>query len=689
MNNNTERMQFFALATLLKALCAYEAFKQLEDLHVCNPDKHKRVGLLRGYGLVIKAILHCQIELTITYPGILGMQNSDKDLLRWWYYSETKYANRFSKVMQVDAPKAARVGNYLNNLLLRVNRSGDNLERFREAAANVLLFAQTALSMIENCRLVVGLEADTPQNIDQAMRLCAAEYLHDFIYHNFMYEQGDHTLDDADVYSRANSRMWVDGNILEDFGVSSVETSRDIVGRQERARGKPHKHLLLGINAAVAISLHQTGLQKQMLYRECEGLISDNEIYGDLLKQFQAGAYPSQRCQLTLQTQIPEQQLETIMSFDSSPMDSREQLSDLLGDRAFLVSTHSSSADFHFQVLIRGLLDSVPASQTVEVLRIDHSEERDELPPPVSLAVLVDGEWQVFYCIDRIGRMNSQVCHLLKGLGSRLNQTTIDGVDTNDLLRLCDRSFQYVTSQLKEQKDVNSQLRGTIPEILAGLLLANKGYHPVKVSLNLKLNRKEMEIDAIGLREAEEGGECLLVEVKKSTTLQSELMSELEKFARKVASARGNYRALERATGYAGSLQKVSGLFISMAHVGDLPGIGTKEAKSDPYEFAGDSFLFDTNQAKAEFKAFLEGLPHVEFWDHDHFISELNSVGLPELPIKLLKCENIIWESPSISIDDDLDILGILARAVENDDWQWPGSIGAVQDILDETLRKE
>ena len=504
-----------------------------------------------------------------------------------------------------------------------------------------------------------------------------------------MYEQGDHTLDDADVYSRANSRMLVDGNILEDFGVSSVETSRDIVGRQERARGKPHKHLLLGINAAVAISLHQTGLQKQMLYRECEGLISDNEIYGDLLKQFQVGVYPSLRYKMELQTQIPEQQLETIMSSDSSPTDPREQLSDLLGDRAFLVSKFSSAADFHFKVLTTGLLHSAPAGQKVEVLRINHSIARDGLHAPVSLAVLVGDEWQVFYCIDTIGRMNSRVWNLLRDLGSHINQTRIDGVDTNDLLRLCDRSFQYVASQLKAQKDVNSKLRGTIPELLAGLLLANKGYHPVKVSLNLKLNHKETEIDAIGFKETEKGNECLLVEVKKGSTLQSELVSEIEKFARKVASAQENYHAIEQATGYAGSIQNMSGLFITLADVGDLTDIEIEEGKSDPYEFTVDSFLPNTNKSRAELKTLIDGFPEIKLWDYDHFINELKSVGLPELPIKLIKHENIIWESASIIIDDELDIQGILNRAVENDDWQWPGSKDALQDRLDDMLRNE
>ena len=161
------------------------------------------------------------------------------------------------------------------------------------------------------------------------------------------------------------------------------------------------------------------------------------------------------------------------------------------------------TAPFIFRLFSRDYCYLLPEGSRVEVLRIDHSASADESHPPISLAVEVNGEWQVFYRIDAIGRMKSPVWPILENLGSRINLTRIVGVDGNDLLRLCDRAFRYVASQLKAQEDVNSDLRGAIPEILAGLLLANKGYRPVKVSLRLKLNSKEIEIDAIGFREAD------------------------------------------------------------------------------------------------------------------------------------------------------------------------------------------
>ena len=397
--------------------------------------------------------------------------------------------------------------------------------------------------------------------------------------------------------------------------------------------------------------MHQMGFQKHVLYRERdESLIPDDELCGGLLKQFQPGSYPSQKYQLVLRSVLPEQKLETIMSCDSSPIEPRERLSDLLGDRAFLVSGLSSNADFHFQVLIEGLLASMSPDRKVEILRIDHSGVNDTPHPPISLAILVGGDWQVFYYIDAIGRMKSPVWSLLETFGNRINLTRIGNVDTNDLLRLCDRAFQYISGQLKAQKNLNGHLRGAIPELFAGLLLAKRGHHPVEVSLKLKLNRKELEIDAIGFRESEEGGECLLVEVKKRSTTQNELMSELEKFMRKVESVRKNSQSVKQALGYSSSIQKVSGLFITMADVGELSDGNSEEEQPNGYFEPFD--YSNSKKAEPEFKDFLNGLSDVDFWDYNRFNSELKSAGLPKLPIKLLERANMVWELPESNVDE-------------------------------------
>ena len=691
MNNNTERMQFFALATLLQALCAPGAVRDLEHIYAVEPDRRKKSSLILGYKMVIKAVLYQQIELIVMCSEILGMRGRDLGLCRWWEDSETKYANRFGRVMGEDPPDSALIGNYLNNLLLEINRSGHSFERFRQAAANVYSFTQTSLAMVACCRLSLTEEAnsDPAQDVTQALRLCAAEYLHDLIYHCFSYDRKDGTLEDSDLYANPNSRSWEDGDVLEDFGMNhEIETSKDIVGRRPSNRHTGNRYTLLGINASVAISLHGLGIQSQVLYRECEGLMPDDELYCELLNEFQPGKYPSQKYKLVMHSEFPEETLEVIMSSTSSPMDPVEQLTDLLGNRAFLTGSLRSyvRSALHVQALLAGLLLSIPKGQRVEVLRIDHSAPLGEPHPPISLAIRMDGEWQVFYSIDAIGRMKSPVWSLIEGLGTRINLTRIEGVDCNDLLRLCDRTFQYVASQLKAQSDLNSHLRGTIPELLASLFLARTGYHYFETSLEVK---GIGELDAIGIKEDEEGGECLLVEVKKSSTTQNQLMSELDKFAKKVALGRENRDAVKRALDYSGSIRRVSGLFITMADFGEFVAKDTDDAKGRPHRGFIDDFFFGRGDIEAEFKSYIDRLPDIRFWDYNRFNSELRSVGLPELPIRLLERANVSWELPDADFGEWPDALGMLAHAVGKDDWQWPGGMDTVQDKLDEMLRGE
>ena len=398
-----------------------------------------------------------------------------------------------------------------------------------------------------------------------------------------------------------------------------------------------------------------------------------------MLDEFEVGRWPSMRYGLTFQNGLPEKELEQIMVDDTSPSDTREYLRTLLGDSAFLVSGMSSNAEFHFRVLIEGLAKTEPTDKQVEVLRIEHASSSDEAHPPVSLAVRVGREWHVFYYIDAVGRMKSWVWPFLDGLGERVKITRIPGVNTEFLLCLCDRAFQYVTRQWKSQKDLNTHLRGIIPELLAALLLANSNYFPVRPSLEIK---GIGEIDAIGFKESGGGGECKILEVKRRSTDQMQLRAEIEDFKEKVQSIRQNRRTVEEALGYPGQIETVSGVFISMAEVGDL----TDDVSDNPKPFMG---LFDPTKSKAEFKSFLKGLNEIEFWDYDRFNRELEAANLPELPIRLLEHARLTWLLPNVYLGEERGMWDVLQKAVENDKWQLPDSSDALKNVLEDTLRSE
>ena len=673
--DRTNRIRFFAIALPLRALSDSQAMERLSEMYSSYSDKRKATGLLLGYKLIMESILYRQIDLVVTCPEVLQLQ-VDEELYRWWSELEGKSARRFKDITEVNAPKSTLVANYINELLLQVDRTGNRLKEFTEACAEVLFFAEVVLSMARNCHLSEnrGDDSDSEQDIDLALRLCGAEYLYDLLY-----DKGDFTLSDAFDYVDSESVEWVEGSILEGLGQPAVETSRDIIG------AKPHHHRSLpmtwrlGINAALAIVMQGMTGERRVAFRDDPSLLSAEELFGYMFDEFQVGRWPSMRYGLTFQKGLPEQELEEMMTHEVSPSDTREFLRTLLGDSAFLVSGMSSNAEFHFRVLIEGLVKAEPTGTQIDVLQMEHAGSADQAHPPVSLAVRVGHDWHVFYYIDAIGRMKSWVWPFLDGLGKRVTITRISGVDTEYLLRLCDRAFQYVASQWKTQKDLNGNLRGVIPELLAALLLANSNYIPVRPSLEIK---GIGEIDAIGYKGSADGGECKILEVKRRSTDQIQLRAEIEKFKAKIQRARQNLRAIEEALGCAGPIKALSGTFISMARIGDL----TDEEPDSAKAFIG---LFDSTTAKAEFESFLDGLSEIEFWDYDRFHRELEAANLPELPNGLIEHARLTWMLSDVYLGEERGMPDVLQKAVENDNWQWPDSSHALKDEMEDTLRSK
>ena len=673
--DRTNRIRFFAIALPLKVLSDSQAMERLSEMYSSYSEKRKATGLLLGYKLVMESILYRQIALIVTCPEILHLQVDD-DLYRWWSDPEGRSARRLKDITEVDAPKSTLVANYINELLLRVDRIGNRLKEFTEASAEVSAFAQMVLSMARSCHLSGMRAADSGprQDIDLALRMCGAEYLYDLLY-----DEREYTLDDAFDYIRAGSVEWVEGSILEGLGQPAVETSRDIIGAIPHRLNSLPTSWRLGINAALAIAIQGLTGQQRVVRTDDTNLPPAAESFGDMLEEFQVGRWPSMRYGLTFQNGLPGKEVEEMKARETSPSDTQEFLRTLLGDSAFLVSGMSSNAEFHFRVLIEGLAQAEPANTPVEVLRIEHAGPSDEAHPPVSLAVRVGCDWHVFYYIDAVGRMKSWVWPFLDGLGDRVTITRIPGVNTEYLLCLCDRAFQYVAHQWKSQKDLNGDLRGTIPELMAALLLANSNYFPVRPSLEIK---GIGEIDAIGYKGSADGGECKILEVKRRSTDQIQLRAEIEKFKGKVQRARQNRRTIEEAIGCPGPIKTVSGTFISMAEIGDL----TDEASDSAKAFMG---LSDSTKSKTEFKSFLDGLSEIEFWDYDRFHRELEAANLPELPIRLLERARLTWALPDVDLGEEVGMWDVLQKAVENDNWQWPDSSDALKDEMENILRSE
>ena len=409
--DRTSRIRFFAIALLLKVLSDSDAMKQLAELYSSHADRRRATGLLLGYKLIMESILYRQIDLIVTCPEILHLK-VDENLCQWWLDSEDKSARRLKGITEVDAPKSTLIAHHINDLLLRVDRTGNRCKEFTEASAEVSSFAQVVLSMARRCRLAVirGADSDLEQDIDQALLLCGAEYLYDLLY-----DDRDHTLDDTFDYIRNGSLEWVEGSILEGLGKAAVETSRDVIGTIPYRRSFLPASWGLGINAALAIAIQGFTGQPGAVHGGDISRPPAGELFGSMLEEFQVGKWPSMRYGLIFQNGPPEKELEEIVVLETSALDAREYLKTLLGDSAFLVNGMSSNAEFHFRVLIEGLAKAEPTGTQIDVLQIEHAGLTDEVHPPVSLAVRVGRDWHVFYYIDAVGRMKSWVWPFLKG----------------------------------------------------------------------------------------------------------------------------------------------------------------------------------------------------------------------------------------------------------------------------------
>ncbi len=663
------RLQFFALAYLLKTFSDRDSIRRLEVIYKERSKPQKRNELLLGYKLAIETLLYRQLEMTIESPQILGLE-LDNDLYNWWRDSESRTRKEFNVVIREDTPNSTPIVNYIHDLLVQIVQCGTVWHRFTLAAKDVSQFSHTVLSLTEHYRINArrsNLEYQV-QDIEQALRLCGAESLYD----DFFAMDGDY-INRAFDYTHPGLATWEDGNILEDFEMFELRTSRDVIGIRQTDRRSSSEHLAPGIYVGAAMALHRMGIVDRLIYCGEDQLPSENDLFGTMLEKFRKGHYPSVEYGLIERSEIPREKLEPLMLTISSAKDPLERLRDSFSNTAYLASSLSSNAEFHCEVLLRGILAMGSAAKEVDVLQIEHTGRPNEIHPPVSLAIRVRSDWQVFYNIDAAGRMGSPVWRILDRLG--ITPEKVEGVSTQQLLSLCDRPFQYVSTRLKKQKDLNSHLRGELPELLATLLLVYSGFNPVRKSLELS---GIGEFDAVGFSGSDGGGECKIIEVRRAPKNQIRLQAEIEDFARKLGQVRSDPSPLEKKLGCPGPIHRAPGLFITMADVGEIT-VG--ESKGTDTHLG----IFDSSQALADFGAFLDNLHDIDFWDCNRFRNELLAAGLPDLPVRLLEDTTMVWEVTDYFTGKVDDVWDTLSKAVRDADWRWPGSEDALMTTLRDT----
>ena len=304
---------------------------------------------------------------------------------------------------------------------------------------------------------------------------------------------------------------------------------------------------------------------------------------------------------------------------DMESIPAKDRLAAILGPDTVRLFTPGSITDFmDLEILVAGTVSTYPDTP-VEMLLVTHSVESDDRDW-VSIAVRSRRQtfianhtkWYLFYKMfhegfvtdSDVGRAIGEVEGLLTRFKDKLIVERIDGVSDRDLLSHCELpAFQAMRELSQRAVDVNSKLRAGLSELLASYWLQAQGYSNVKVSLK-RASLGNYEYDTLGVKD----GECLVVEVKGGEVLDRELQEQIARLGHKVEYLSTRLPALSQALGYEGNIDRVAGLFISLA---DLRG----------FESTGDS---------------------VTLWDYNDFLRRLRRLGLSARLVGLLDRSHIV-----------------------------------------------
>ena len=278
------------------------------------------------------------------------------------------------------------------------------------------------------------------------------------------------------------------------------------------------------------------------------------ELLEDLVKepfQDQYFEFPSQHFGLTGPRHLTSYDL-TRLQGPVSRVSDPERLAALLGVENKLVASNGPLDHEQFTTVISGLASLTDSPDSIKVVRVNHSQGDDYLNW-FSLAVRVPrigprsnaSLWWIFHKIYPTGTLEPdciiaerRVNDTLEAFKEPIDLEELSEVNANDLLALCSSpAWKFLHAYSKRIQDVNSELRGAIPEMVSALLLSHWGYQCIKAnSKSLALGGRE--IDAVGILLSENGGECLVIESKGSAETDEDLENEIKGFKSKIGDLR-------------------------------------------------------------------------------------------------------------------------------------------------------
>ena len=616
------RLKVFADAQILHSLSTDSAWESLSEignfLGVKSGQGSKYYGLINGYKWVATTALYGILDEIIGCSELWGLE-PDERLKDWWGFSQSGSGVQLQSALTTRDSQLSSIVLYIDEKLDTLRRAS-TWEHNKRALAEAGEFGNVFLEATHDCVLTATDDKAKLPTIKEVLRLRALERLLDYLEYEMTntYTFVWRRKEDFDVVG--GDDFW-----LEPSGY--IETHLDLLPRS-LSRPAPRESWRIGYIAAICVLLRVLDSDKEERFDTWTQFDRLSNEYSAPLAEIRArlgGAQPSEDYGIWLDTHPRIQSLVYIKKDRrTETLTGKDKLTALMGNETRLIASNDFRGGEKFRIVVAGVASILKDGEKIEIIRIPHPSESGNIKD-VSLAVRVErvnsltntSMWWVFYRAYSLGRIFESAQHRLHReisdtfaeFEEYIKEIESEDVNKEDLLALCEPPvWRYVFNAARKLLNENTDVRGVLPEVLTGILLAQTGYQHIRTSfrdsvLFADLAIENPEVDAIGIKPSPEGNICLVVEAKGESTSDIELAAEVKKFGATVRFLRERLSELADRLDFKGEITHLKGCFISM---GAIEKFGWEE----------------------------EG---VELWGFTRFVKELKKARISKVYTRLLK----------------------------------------------------